>query len=155
MAVVHLCLRIFFIWMLGSLSILFWSMYYKMQSECAWCLLSCIVILWILKECIECCLTGITELSFSLTLHCYSYSDLLYKIILFLADEWCYGIWIAMGVFCQSRHLWVIFRTKSCSWCIERVSIHLFHHEGRVLNSVAMNTQVILYRWGFSWDDIF
>ncbi|KAM9102650.1 voltage-dependent L-type calcium channel subunit alpha-1D isoform 3-T3 [Sarcophilus harrisii] len=27
-----------------------------------------------------------------------------------------------MGLFCQSRHLWVIFRTKSCTWCIERVN---------------------------------
>lgn len=127
----------------------------EMQSECGQCLLSCIVLLWILKECIECYLTWMIKFSFSLTLHCCYYSDLLYKIILFLADEWCYGIWIAMGVFCQSRHLWVIFRTKSCSWCIERVSIHLFDHEGRVLNSVAMNTQVILYRWDFSCGRIF
>lgn len=126
----------------------------EMQSECGQCLHSCIVP-WILTECIECYLTWMIKFSFSLTLHCSYYSDLLYKIILFLADEWCYGIWIAMGVFCQSRHLWVIFRTKSCSWCIERVSIHLFHHEGRVLNSVAMNTQVNLYRWDFSCDDIF
>lgn len=63
-----------------------------------------------------------------------------YKIILFLTDEWCYGIWIAMGVFCQSRHLWVIFRSKSCTWCIERVSIHLFRPRSRVQYSVATNT---------------
>lgn len=121
----------------------------EMRSECGQCRLSCIAVLWILKECVECSLTCMMK--FALTLHCCYYSDLLYKIILFLADEWCYGIWIAMGVFCQSRHLWVIFRTKSCSWCIERVSIHLFHHEGRVLNSAAMNTQVILYRWDFTY----
>lgn len=107
------------------------------------CLLSCAVpLLKVLKN-EENAISPEWLNSVSLPLSSCYYRDLLYKIILFLADEWCYGIWIAMGVFCQSRHLWVIFRTKSCSWCIERVSIHLFHHEGRVLNSVAMNTQVV------------
>lgn len=27
-----------------------------------------------------------------------------------------------MGVFCQSGHLWILFRSKSGSWCVERVS---------------------------------
>ncbi|XP_026696985.1 voltage-dependent L-type calcium channel subunit alpha-1C isoform X14 [Athene cunicularia] len=27
-----------------------------------------------------------------------------------------------MGVFCQSGHLWILFRSKSGSWCVERVN---------------------------------
>ncbi len=42
---------------------------------------------------------------------------------LLISDAGCHGLWASMGLFCQSGHLWILFRSKSGSGCVERVSI--------------------------------
>lgn len=40
-----------------------------------------------------------------------------------ISDAGRHGLWASVGLFCQSGHLWILFRSKSGSGCVERVSI--------------------------------
>lgn len=44
--------------------------------------------------------------------------------LLSLSDAGCYGLWAAMGLFCLSRHLRLLFRSQSRSGGVERVRGH-------------------------------
>lgn len=58
--------------------------------------------------------------------------------LILTSDAGCYGLWASLGLFCQSRHLWILFRSKSGSWGVEWVSnMHVMYVYQCVFDSVV------------------